>query len=119
MVQPKKTRIRVIEDQPFGVYVWRMPDGRFVANDTEDFLSIAAMKGDQRKIDILKDAVKAFKSEFPEIENGRAVFLSGHRQVSDDEYERQKQRAAWGLTPDDHDIGALKDEQEYLKQYGI
>jgi hypothetical protein len=44
-----------------------------------------------------------------ETNEGRPKFLSGRRKIDDEEYEYQKQRLEWGLTPDPLDIGVYKD----------
>ena len=49
------------------------------------------------------------------IEGGRPVFLSGHRRVTDEEYEYQRQRLEWGLIPDELDLPAFKEEYKNKK----
>lgn len=95
----------VIDELPFGVYVWQMPDGRWVGDEDGNFLNIAAMKGDKKRLAQLADAARAHG-----IEEGMPFFLSGHRQVDDEEYESQRQRMQWGLIPDPLDIAAINDE---------
>jgi hypothetical protein len=82
-----------------------MPDGKIVGDDEGNFLSIAAMQGDSVKINKLADAVRYYG-----ITEGRARFLAGHRKISDDEYEEQKQRMEFGLIPDPYDAPAYRDE---------
>lgn len=101
----KTTRKQVIEEVPYGVYVWEMPDGKLVGDDEGNFLNIAAMKGDQKRIQQLKDAVRSYG-----ITEGKPFYLSGHRQVTDEEFEDQKRRMAFGLIPDELDIPAFREE---------
>jgi hypothetical protein len=101
----KRTRITEVEETDYGLYLWEMPDGSLVADDQKNFLNIPAKKNDGEKIKLLVDTVKSFG-----IHEGRAVFWSGHRRVTDEEYEYQKQRMEWGLIPDELDYGAARDE---------
>ena len=69
------------------------------------------MKGDERKIEILRNAAKDC-----DVEDGKPMFLSGYRRVSDEEYEYQRQRLELGLIPDELDIAAFKEEYEYAQK---
>lgn len=99
---------RFVHDSPsdrFGVYMWKMPNGSFIADDERNFLNIASEFGDSQRIQILKDTVKSFG-----ITEGEPVFFAGHRQVSEEEYESQRERARIGLVPDTEDVGFLIDD---------
>ncbi|QNN99126.1 hypothetical protein SEA_FAUST_23 [Streptomyces phage Faust] len=102
----KTTRKQIVEEVPWGVYVWEMPDGRWIGDDEGNFLNIAAMKGDKKRIQQLKDAVRNYG-----ITDGSPFFLSGHRQVSDEEFENQKRRMEFGLIPDELDVAAFREGQ--------
>lgn len=110
----RQTGKRIINDSPsdrFGVYMWRMPNGAFVADADRNFLNIPAEYGDQTRIDKLKAAARSFG-----ITEGDAVFFPGHRQVTDEEYEEQLARAKAGLVPDPDDIGAILDDMKMRGQ---
>lgn len=96
---------QVIEEVNWGLYVWETPDGRWVADEDYNVLNISSQKGDIRRIQILADAARACG-----IEDGSAVFLAGHRQIDDEEFEIQRQRLRFGLVPDEQDVGVLLDE---------
>lgn len=98
-------KVKIIEETDYGLYLWEMPDGSIVADDDKNYLNIPARRGDKEKLKLLKDAVRSFG-----IEEGRPIFLAGHRRVTDEEYEYQKQRLEWGLIPDEMDYGAARDE---------
>jgi hypothetical protein len=102
MCMPK---VKIVEETDYGLYLWEMPDGSIVADDEKNFLNIPGKRGDMEKIKIITDTVRSFG-----IEEGKPVFLSGHRRVTDEEYEYQKQRLEWGLIPDELDYGAARDE---------
>lgn len=107
----KKTGFKFKEGETrLGVYVWEMPDGRWIGDDDGNFLSVASMRGDRSRIDLLAKAVRGYG-----IDMGSPKFLEGSRQIDDEEFEYQKQRLRWGLTPDPLDIGVYKDEMKKLK----
>ncbi|ASR76478.1 hypothetical protein SEA_SAMISTI12_46 [Streptomyces phage Samisti12] len=107
----KKTNIQTVEEAAYGVYVWEMPNGQWVGDDEGNFLSIAAMKGDLKRLNELTEAARHYG-----IMVGKPLFLSGHRKVDDEEFEYQKQRQAFGLIPDENDIPALVSEQIYKER---
>lgn len=98
-------KVKIIEETDYGLYLWEMPDGSIVADDEKNFLNIPGRRGDLEKIKILTETVRSFG-----IQEGKPVFLSGHRRVTEEEYEYQKQRLEWGLIPDEMDYGAARDE---------
>lgn len=98
-------KISIVEETDYGLYIWEMPDGSIVSDDEKNYLNIPARRGDTEKIKAITDAVRSYG-----INEGRAIFLSGHRRVTDEEYEYQKQRLEWGLIPDEMDYGAARDE---------
>jgi hypothetical protein len=99
--------MQIIDEVDYGIYVWQMPDGTVVASDDETFLNVAAFKGDSVKINMLTDAVRHYG-----ITEGRPLFLAGHRRVTDEEHEEQKQRLKWGLIPDPYDAPAYAEEMK-------
>ncbi len=101
-------KIRTVEETNIGMYVWEMPDGRWVGDDEGHFMYIRGRRGDLAMIGKLADAARSYG-----ITEGRAVFLSGHRPVSDEEYEEQRQRMMFGLNPDPKDYYAQLDELKY------
>ena len=95
---------QIIEETTLGIYVWEMPDGRWIGDDDGNFLSVTAKKGNRSKIDALAREVRSFG-----IYEGNPKFLSGRRKIDDEEFEHQNERLKWGLTPDPLDIGVYKD----------
>lgn len=102
----KTTRKQIVEEVPWGVYVWEMPNGDWVGDDQGNFLSISAMKGDKKRLQTLKDSVASYG-----VTEGKPFYLSGHRKVTDEEFEEQRRRMQFGLVPDELDIAALREEQ--------
>lgn len=100
------TNKRFIDEVPWGLYVWEMPDGSWVGDDQGNFLNIPSTRGNKGRIQKLKDAARACG-----VTEGHPVYLSGNRQVDDEEYENQKRRLAFGLVPDELDIAAIREEE--------
>lgn len=98
---------REIVEVPWGVYLWQMPDGSFVADDEKRFLMLRGTANDKRKEEIMREYVKR---EFG-IEEGRPYFMHGNRPVTDEEYEEQRQRLLMGLTPDPLDVAAIREDR--------
>jgi hypothetical protein len=105
-----KQKTTVVRENLPGLYVWEMPDGRWVGDDEGHWMNIKSMRGDLKRIAQLKEAARAYG-----ITEGKAVFLEGHNQVTDDEYEVQRQRLEAGLMPDPYDLGHLIDEMKQGK----
>jgi hypothetical protein len=106
-----KMKSQILEEESIlGIYVWEMPDGRWIGDDDGNFLSITSKKGNKSNIDALAREVRTFG-----IHEGRPKFLSARRKINDEEFEHQKQRLDWGLVPDPFDIGNYKDEMKKLK----
>ena len=97
----------ILEDTRLGIYVWEMPDGRWIGDDEGNYLSITSTKGNRSRINALAEVVKSYG-----IYDGKPLFLSGRRKIDDEEFEHQKQRLEWGLVPDPLDIGNYKDEMK-------
>ena len=97
------------EESTLGIYVWEMPDGRWIGDDDGNFLSVTSKKGNRSNIDALAREVRSFG-----IYEGGPKFLSARRKIDDEEFEQQKQRLNWGLVPDPYDIGNYKDEMKKL-----
>jgi hypothetical protein len=85
--------------------MWRMPNGSYIADEDHNFLSIASEVGDPIRQHKLRETVKSFG-----ITEGQPVFFAGHRKISDEEYEIQRERARLGLVPDTEDVGSLIDD---------
>ena len=103
-----RMKVTPIEEVNWGIYVWQMPDGSIVRDEDDNTLSIPSIKGDIRQIQKLKVAAKIYG-----LDEGKPLFFSGHRQVTEDELEEQKSRAAMGMIPDAQDMPAM---MEYIKE---
>ena len=104
--------IKMISEGEYGVYVWLTDEDQIVKNEDGDIMNIASKRGDQHKMDLLKQAARYYG-----IDNGRAVFYGNHRQISENEYQEQKQRQRMGLIPDPLDYTAIQEELSYGRQF--
>ena len=109
-----KMKITPVEEVNWGVYVWQMPDDSVVRDEDGNYLSIPSIKGDIRKIKLLKDAAKHYG-----LDEGHPLFFSGHRQITDDELIEQKSRAEMGLVPDPQDLPAMMEYVKEVREMGL
>ena len=103
-----RMKVTPVEEVSWGIYVWQMPDGSVVRDEDDNTLSIPSIKGDVRQIQKLKRAAREFG-----LNEGKPLFFSGHRQVTEEVLEEQKSRAELGLVPDPQDLPAM---MEYVKE---
>ena len=80
-------KVTQVEEVPYGTYVWQMPDGKIVADENGNYMCIFATKGSVSKINALREMAKSYG-----LEDGKPMWISGARPVSDEEYAEQKQR---------------------------
>jgi|ERR1044072_108898 hypothetical protein len=104
-----KSKLSIVSETNVGIYVWRLPNGDFLAEGL-DVLSIEARRGDIQAMAAIGRAAKHYG--FPE---GTPVFQEGYRKITDEEFEIQYARLMNGLTPDPMDIGDYQDELRKLK----
>lgn len=109
----RTTNRQMIEEVPYGMYVWQTPDGEVLGDGDGNVMNVFCMKGDRKAIAALADAARYYG--FPE---GKAVWWSGKRRVTDDELAEQEMRERLGLTPDPLDYGAIRDELRSKKAHG-
>jgi hypothetical protein len=102
---------RFVKEVPWGVYVWQTPDGEFLGDGDGNFMLVFCEENDQNAIKAITDAARHYG--YPE---GKAVYWSGKRPISEEEYESQLAREKAGLVPDPLDIGAIRDEERALRQ---
>ncbi len=107
-------KVTPVEEVSYGTYLWETAEGKLVMDEDGNYMCIYAIKGDPKKIAELKRFAKEYG-----VEDGKPVWFSGHRPVSDEDYEYQKQRLDLGLVADEWDIPALKEDLIQKKKMGI
>lgn len=101
----KTVNTELVEEVPYGLYVWVCPDEWVVQDDDGNVMNVFAIKGDRKAMDALRQAAAHFG--YPE---GKPVFWSGRRRINDEELKSQQDRQRWGLEPDPLNYSAIKDE---------
>lgn len=101
----KKTRTSVVEETNIGIYVWEMPDGSIVQDEDGNIMNIPGKKGDRKRMLMLEAAAKAHG-----IYEGAPLFYPGHRRITEEEYQQQRERLQLGLVPDPEDAYSQLDE---------
>ena len=108
----KNVRVTPVDEgMPYGTYVWQLPTGKRLADSEGRYLSIEGQRDDIVAQAKLRDAALAFSSEFPEIIEGRPVFLPGRRKISDEQYQEQVERSRQGEILET-DLPAIYEEQK-------
>lgn len=115
----KNVRKSIVPETEYGLYVWFTADKKIIADDEGRPLTLPARRGDVKAISAIRDAAYGYLGDMGLEKNGNAVFLPGHRRVTDDEYDEQKMRMDWGLTPDPYDVPAITEEIEYNKRFNV
>lgn len=107
------TNKQIIEEVPYGMYVWECPDGEVLGDDEGNVMNVFCMKGDRKAIDAITQAARHYG--FPE---GKVVWWSGKRPITEEELQEQQTREKLGMIPDPLDYGAINDEMRAKKQHG-
>ena len=94
--------------------MWQMPDESLIMDEEGGYLCIPSMKGDIVQIKKLKKAAQEYG-----VDEGKPLFFAGHRKVTDEELEEQRQRADMGLVPDPQDIPAMMEYFKEAKEMGL
>ena len=110
-----KTKIQVVEE-PFsnaGIYVWKLPSGRYFTDGEGNILNIPSKKNDESQIAKLKDAATYYGEP-----NGYPVFYPGLGRITDEEHSEQLDRMKQGLIPNLNDLGAVHAAKQTIALYG-
>jgi hypothetical protein len=71
------TKYKVLdEESTLGIYVWEMPDGRWIGDDDGNFLSVTSKKNNRSRMDALAREVRSYG-----IYEGQPKFLSARRKL--------------------------------------
>lgn len=106
-----KNTVSTVKETPYGIYVWKMPNGAIVQDEDGNIMSINAKEHDLRAMSALTNVARSYG-----LVEGGPWFLPNYRKVSDEEYDKQKERLAQGLIPDELDLGAWRDEEKFRAQ---
>lgn len=98
------TNRSAVEEVPYGMYVWQNENGEIFGDDDGNVMNVFCMKGDREAIRALTEAAKYYGAG-----EGKPVWWTGKRRISDEELEEQQMRERLGLIPDPLDIAAQRD----------
>lgn len=104
---------QIVEEVPYGMYVWQTPDGEILGDGDGNIMNVFCMKGDRKAIDAITQAAKHYG--FPE---GNVIWWSGKRRITDEELQEQETRAKLGLEPDPLNYAGMMDNARERKQHG-
>lgn len=110
-----KTKIQVVEE-PFsnaGIYVWKLPSGKYFTDGEGNALSIESMRNDPAKIKEITEAAAYYGQA-----EGSAEFFPNVRKITDEEHSEQLDRMKQGLIPSENDLGAMIAAKKTLEMYG-
>lgn len=85
----------VVEESDEGVCLWQMPSGGYLS-DGDGYLSVQGKMRDPFLERKMREAVKYWTGST----DGKPVWFSGYRKVTQDEYEDQMARMEEGKIPD-------------------
>jgi len=109
-----RMKVTPVEEVNYGLYLWQMPDESLVMDEYGAYLSIPSIRGDVRQIQKIKEAARKL-----DLEEGKPIFFSGHRQVTEEELKEQKARAEMGLVPDPQDLPAMMEYARDAREMGL
>lgn len=106
----EKTGITVVGESDLGLYLWELPDGRYLGDDDGNLLNIPSRVGDVSRMNKIAQVARSLG--FAE---GKPVFAPGVRRVSESEHQEQIYRMMNGEIPDEYDMGALRDDLRFRR----
>lgn len=111
---PKNVKITEVKPNvEWGLYMWRLPNGKLFKDDEGNYLNIPARRGDIEKMSKVKQAAAYYGQ--PE---GTLHFEPGVQRATDDEYAEQKERLKEGKIPSLNDFGAVVDAKRGVAKHG-
>lgn len=88
------TNVKALPESNLGVYLWQLPNGKWLADENNNLLSCNAVQGDIHVMSEMCSAAKAVG--FPD---GKPVWQPAHK-CTDEEYEEQVEELKNGRNPD-------------------
>ena len=111
---PNKPKVKVIENNAeYGLYVWKMANGKIFGDGDGNFMNIPARKYDITAINRITQAAAHYGAG-----EGKASFMPGVTRITDEEHSVQKDRMSQGLIPSMNDLGAWYAAQQTQDKYG-
>lgn len=111
--KPKVKISKVDPDVDYGLYLWKLPSGKYFKDDDGNYLNIPARFGEIDKISNIKQAAAYYGKP-----DGEAVFIPGTTRATEEEYSEQLDRLKEGYIPSLNDVGAVVDAKRGLAKHG-
>jgi hypothetical protein len=111
---PNKPKVRVVENNAeYGLYVWKMANGKIFGDGEGNFMNIPARKYDIDAINRITQAASHYGAG-----EGKASFMPGVTRITDEEHSVQVDRMKQGYIASEFDTGAWADAAKGLKAHG-
>lgn len=108
----QNSKLTVVENKAdYGLYAWRMPNGKLFMDENGNVLNIPSTRYDFNKMSIISRTAAAYGQE-----EGEPVFLAGVGRVTEEEYQEDLDRINNGLLPLG-DLGAWQDAARARRQH--
>lgn len=89
------SKLQVVGDKSeYGIYCWKLPDGRLLGNEEGDPLVIDAYYNEKPRIEMLREYAKGYG--FPD---GEPVFFPGKKPLTREQWELQQELLEQGIDP--------------------
>jgi len=111
----KKPKVSIVKDpSPFGMYVWRMSNGKIFGDPDGNVMNIPATEHDITALNKIRKAARNYGVE----SGGFPVYISGGRRVSEMEHSEELGRMKEGYIPSETDFGAWIDAKKGFDVHG-
>jgi len=97
MIDPN-SKMQKVRELDYGTCLWQMPDGKYLADDGDHFLSMQGKIGDvEVHMKMHEHAIYWFGDI---AKDGKPAWIEGARKVTDNEHDDQNERLRDGQIPD-------------------
>ena len=107
-----KSKLSVVENKAdYGLYVWRLPNGKLFMDDSGNVLNIPSTRYDFNKMAIITRTAAEYGQP-----DGEPYFMAGVGRATEEEYQEDLDRINNGLLPLG-DLGAWQDAARARQQH--
>lgn len=90
-----KSNLQIIGSKAeYGIYCWKLPDGRLLGNEEGDPLVIDAYRNEKPRIEMLREAAKGYG--YPD---GEPIFFPGKKPLTREQWELEQELIEQGIDP--------------------
>lgn len=113
-MQLKTTNKEVVEEVPYGMYVWKCADGEYAGDSDGNIMNVFCLKSNYAARNALIQAAK----HYGVYDGGSIEWWPGRRRITDEELAEQEMRAASGMVADPYDLPSLIDADRARREHG-